>query len=100
MTGKTTLLKHLLENREGLCVAVIVNDLGRVNADAWAVGSGLAVRLNFEMGKHDCERGKHDLSTSHTLWCAMVEPGGRWGGETDLAEGGEFPHFTQNRTPL
>ena len=32
--GKTTMLKHVLENRAGLRVAVIVNDMGDVNVDA------------------------------------------------------------------
>ena len=31
--GKTTLLKHILTNREGVRVAVIVNDVGAVNLD-------------------------------------------------------------------
>lgn len=38
--GKTTLLNHILDNRSGLRVAVIVNDMSEVNIDASLVDLG------------------------------------------------------------
>ena len=38
--GKTTLLSHLLNNRGGLRIAVIVNDMSSVNVDAALIQSG------------------------------------------------------------
>ncbi len=39
-SGKTTLLNHILANRKGLKVAVIVNDMSEVNIDAAMVKQG------------------------------------------------------------
>ena len=38
--GKTTLLNHILSNREGLRVAVIVNDMSEINIDASLLAKG------------------------------------------------------------
>ncbi len=46
--GKTTLLNHVLSNRSGLRVAVIVNDMSEVNIDAQLVAGGEAALSRTE----------------------------------------------------
>ncbi|NHO33565.1 zinc metallochaperone GTPase ZigA [Acetobacter fallax] len=46
--GKTSLLNHILNNREGLKVAVIVNDMSEVNIDADLVREGTDISRTDE----------------------------------------------------
>ena len=39
-SGKTTLVNHILSNKKGLKIAVIVNDIGEVNIDASLIQKG------------------------------------------------------------
>lgn len=46
--GKTTLLNHILTNRDGLKVAVIVNDMSEINIDAGAVAQDIELNRSEE----------------------------------------------------
>jgi G3E family GTPase len=47
-SGKTTLLKHILENREWLKVALIVNDMAEINVDANLIKDGVELSQTEE----------------------------------------------------
>jgi len=41
--GKTTVLSHILNNRQGLKVAIIVNDMSEINIDSSMVRNGVSL---------------------------------------------------------
>ena len=47
--GKTTVLQHILHNRQGLKVALIVNDMSEINIDAALVAGEAS--LNYQQEK-------------------------------------------------
>ncbi|WP_326834148.1 GTP-binding protein [Amycolatopsis rhabdoformis] len=49
-SGKTTMLNHLLANREGVRVGVVVNDFGSVNIDALAVSGQVDTMVSLGNG--------------------------------------------------
>ncbi|MGD1978836.1 MAG: GTP-binding protein, partial [Akkermansiaceae bacterium] len=86
--GKTTLLNHVLRNREGMRVAVIVNDMSEVNIDADLVRNGDASLSHTEEKMVEMSNG----CICCTLREDLLEEVGK------LAREGRFDHLVIEST--
>jgi len=88
--GKTTLLQHVLDNRDGLRVAVIVNDMSSVNIDAALVRDGGAALHRTEEKLVQMENG--------CICCTLREDLLRE--VADLARAGKFDYLLIESTGI
>lgn len=88
--GKTTLLQHVLHNRDGLRVAVIVNDMSSVNIDAAMVRDGGAALHHTEEKLVQMDNG--------CICCTLRED--LLHEVTKLAESGQFDYLLIESTGI
>ena len=92
--GKTTLLNHILHNKEGLKVAVIVNDMSELDVDGELLGNVSVIEENNSLLEsiHDCvlssiigikklDMALKKLLSNHPLRCSVLayRGSGVWG---------------------
>ncbi len=81
-SGKTTLLNHILENKLGKKVAVIVNEFGEVNVDSRLVKHTTEKMIELSNGcicctlRGDLIEGVHDLINRHQVDHIVIESTG------------------------
>lgn len=88
--GKTTLLQHVLHNRDGMRVAVIVNDMSSVNIDAAEVRDGGAALHRTEEKLVQMENG--------CICCTLRED--LLQEVTELARSGQFDYLLIESTGI
>ena len=88
--GKTTLLQHVLHNRDGLRVAVIVNDMSSVNIDAAMFRDGGAALHHTEEKLVQMDNG--------CICCTLRED--LLHEVTKLAESGQFDYLLIESTGI
>ena len=72
-SGKTTLLQHLLNNKQGLKIAVIVNDVADINSDSkLIVGQTVASNDSNSGGKNQAPAGIVQLSNGCAC-CSLAD---------------------------
>jgi len=81
-SGKTTVLRHVLEHPRGLKIAVLVNDVGQIEVDAHLIGQETSDQVSLSNGcaccalADDLSRQLETLARDHDYDVAIIEASG------------------------